>query len=103
MRLIHALLLLGLSAPAIAGDDMVIRDFDITVTQEECRATAIRIFQSLASDAIPVTDLQHIVFYAGGGNELIAVCRADKGLLVLFAQGPLMEAAHVRFHEAFGP
>jgi hypothetical protein len=103
MRFIHTLLLLGLSALAIAGDDMVIRDFDITVTQEECRATAIRIFQSLASEDIPVTDLQHIVFYTSDGNELIAVCRADKGLLVLFAKGPLMEAAHVGFHEAFGP
>jgi hypothetical protein len=102
MRFIHTLLLLGLSAVASAGNDLVIRDFDIGVTQEECRSTAIRIFRSLATDDVPVMELQHIVFYESGANELAAVCRADKGLLVLFAKGPLMEAAHVRFHEAFG-
>jgi hypothetical protein len=102
MRLIHVLLWLFLSSPAMAGTDMVIRDFDISVTQEECRSTAIRILQSLATDEAPVMELQHIVFYEGGGNELIAVCRADKGLLVLFAKGPVMQAAHIRFHEAFG-
>lgn len=103
MRLIRALLLLVLAPPVMAGDDMVVRDFDISVTQEECRATAIRIFRSLAGDDVPVMELRHIVFYAGGGNELVAVCRADRGLLVLFAKGPLMEAVHVRFHEAFEP
>ena len=103
MRLIRALMLLVLSSPVLAGSDTVVRDFDISVTQEECQATTLRIFGSLADDDVPVMELRHIVYYENGDSELIAVCRADKGLLVLFASGPLMETAHVRFHEAFGP
>ena len=84
-----------------AADDIAVKDYDISVSQEDCRLTAIRIFQSLASGDVPVMELQHIISYQGSNSELVAVCRADKGLLVLFASGELTQAAHIRFHQAF--
>ena len=85
-----------------AGADTVLKDFDIAVTQEECRAQSISILQQLASADVPVMELNHVISYSDADSEVIAICRADKGLLVLFARGALTERAHIGFHAAFG-
>lgn len=103
MKLLQALLLLLMPVIATAADDIAVKDYDISMSQEDCRLTAIRTLQSLASGDVPVMELQHIISYQGSNSELVAVCRADKGLLVLFARGELTQAAHIRFHQAFTP
>ena len=100
IRQIAALLLcLGL-VPAHAGDTIV-KDYNISLSQEECRDTSIGILQSLASPAVPVMQLEPLVFYTDEQSELIAVCRADKGVLVVFARGVLAEQGQLAFYEAF--
>ncbi len=94
------LLLLGLGSLVQAGPDTVVRDYDIRLTQTECRQTAMRIFQSLAAAGLPVRELGHIIFYTDEASELIAVCRADRGVLVLFTRGPLTGPAHIGFSRA---
>jgi hypothetical protein len=95
-------LLLVVSCPAVAGPNTVLKDFDIAVSQAECRALSIGILQQLATADVPVMELNHVISYTDGDSEVIAVCRADKGLLVVFARGALTEPAHIRFHAAFG-
>ena len=75
--------------PLRAEVDTVVRDYDISFTQTECRQSAMRVFQTLASPGTPVRELGHIIFYTDSTSELIAVCRADRGVLVLFTRGPL--------------
>ena len=96
------LLLLFAAGQVAAGPDTVLKDFDIDVTQAECRARSINILQQLATDDVPVMELGHVISYSGGDAELIAVCRADRGLLVVFARGGLTRKALVGFHAAFG-
>ena len=93
------LLFLGL-ASAQAGDSIV-KDYDISLSQEECRQTSIRILHSLAGPDMPVMQLEPLVFYSDEQSEIIAVCRADKGVLVVFARGVLAERGHLAFYEAF--
>jgi hypothetical protein len=81
--------------PAQADVDTVVRDFDIDMPQGECLQTAIRLFQSLAEPGIPVRELRYIIYYKDASSELIAVCRADRGVLVLFTRGPLTGPAHI--------
>jgi hypothetical protein len=72
--------------PAQADVDTVVRDFEIDIPQAECRQTAIRMFQSLAAPGGPVRELRHIIDYTDASSELAAVCRADRGVLVLFTR-----------------
>ena len=81
----------------IAG---LVRDFDIDIPQAECRRTAIRLFQSLAAPGVPVRELGHIIYYTDTSSELVAVCRADRGVLVLFTRGTLTGPAHIGFDRA---
>ena len=99
-RLIVALLLIFGLASAHAGDTIV-KDYNISLSQEQCRQTSIRILHSLAGPNKPVMQLEPLVFYADEQSELIAVCRADKGLLVVFARGVLAEQGQLAFYEAF--
>ena len=99
-RLIVALLLILGLASAHAGDTIV-KDYNISLSQEQCRQMSIDIFQSLTSPDVPVMQLEPLVFYADEQSELIAVCRADKGLLVVFARGVLAEQGQLAFYEAF--
>ena len=99
-RLIVALLLILGLASAHAGDTIV-KDYNISLSQEQCRQTSIRILHSLAGPNKPVMQLEPLVFYADEQSELIAVCRADKGLLVVFARGVLAEQGQLAFYEAF--
>jgi hypothetical protein len=101
MRYLPFVIMAVLSFPVESGTDTVIKDFDISMSQSECQDSAIRIFQSVVHDDTPVMQLEHIIFYSREDSELIAVCRADKGLLVLFTQGPLTEKVLVLFHEKF--
>ena len=101
MKYLYLVMFTFLSFAVEAGTDTVIKDFDITLSQAECQSTAIRILQSVAHKDAPVMQLEHIIFYSHEDAELIALCRADKGLLVLFAQGPLTEKVLVLFHESF--
>jgi hypothetical protein len=100
IRLLPGLLLLLGVTLAHAGDTIV-KDYNISLSQEECRDTSIRILQSLASPAVPVMQLEPLVFYTDEQSELIAVCRADKGVLVVFARGVLAEQGQLAFYEAF--
>lgn len=100
LRLAAALLLFLQVAVAHAGDTLV-RDYTISLSQQECRQMSIGIFQSLASPDVPVMQLEPLVFYADEQSELIAVCRADKGLLVVFTRGVLAEQGQLAFYEAF--
>jgi hypothetical protein len=50
---------------------------------------------------MPVMQLEPLVFYSDEQSELIAVCRADKGVLVVFARGLLAEQGQLAFYEAF--
>jgi hypothetical protein len=93
------LLLAGLTQ-AHAGDTIV-KDYDISLSQEECRQTSIRILHSLAGPDMPVMQLEPLVFYSDEQSELIAVCRADKGVLVVFTRGVLAEPGQLAFYEAF--
>ena len=93
------LLLAGLTQ-AHAGDTIV-KDYDISLSQEECRQTSIRILHSLAGPDMPVMQLEPLVFYSDEQPELIAVCRADKGVLVVFTRGVLAEQGQLAFYEAF--
>jgi len=102
VRLCCHLALLVVCYPAVSGPDTVLKDFDIAVSQAECRAQSINILQQLATADVSVMELNHVISYADGDSEVIAVCRADKGLLVLFTRGALTEQAHIRFHAAFG-
>ena len=86
--------------PAQADVDTVVRDFDIDIPQAECRQTAIRLFQSLAAPGVAVRELRHIIYYTDASSELIAVCRADRGVLVLFTRGPLTGPAHIGIDRA---
>ena len=86
--------------PAQADVDTVVRDFDIDIPQAECRQVAIRLFQSLAEPGVPVRELRHIIYYTDASSELIAVCRADRGVLVLFTRGPLTGPAHIGMDRA---
>ena len=101
MKYLSIILATALSFTVMAGTDTVIKDFDITASQSECQNNSIRILQSVSREDTSVMQLEHIVFYSDSDNELVAVCRADKGLLVLFTQGPLSEKVLVRFHEKF--
>lgn len=101
MKYLSIILATILSLPASADTDTVIKDFDITVSQSDCQNNAIRILQAVSREKTPVMQLEHIIFYSDSDNELVAVCRADKGLLVLFTQGPLGEKTLVMFHETF--
>ena len=86
--------------PAQADVDTVVRDFDIDIPQAECLQIAIRLFQSLAAPGVPVRELRHIVYYTDASSELIAVCRADRDVLVLFTRGPLTGPAHIGINRA---
>ena len=88
---------LAQTPPLRAEVDTVVRDYDISLTQTECRQSAMRLFQSLASPGIPVRELGHVISYTDSTSELIAVCRADRGVLVLFTRGPLTGPAHIGF------
>lgn len=101
MKYLSLVIMVFLSLSVEADTDTVIKDFDITLSQPECQSTAIRILQSVAHEDVAVMQLKHIIYYSHEESELVAVCRADKGLLVLFAQGPLTEKVLVLFHEAF--
>ena len=83
------------------ADDTIVKDYDISLSQEECRQTSIRILHSLAGPDMPVMQLEPLVFYADEQSELIAVCRADKGVLVVFTRGMLAEQGQLAFYEAF--
>ena len=100
LRLAAALLLFLHVAGAHAGDTIV-KDYNISLSQEQCRQTSTRILHSLAGPDKPVMQLEPLVFYADEQSELIAVCRADKGLLVVFARGALAEQGQLAFYEAF--
>jgi hypothetical protein len=65
------LLLAGLTQ-AHAGDTIV-KDYDISLSQEECRQTSIRILHSLAGPDMPVMQLEPLVFYSDEQSELIAI------------------------------
>jgi len=99
-RLLAGMLLLAGLTLAHAGDTIV-KDYDISLSQEECRQTSIRILHSLAGPDMPVMQLEPLVFYADEQSELIAVCRADKGVLVVFTRGMLAEQGQLAFYEAF--
>ena len=99
-RLVAALLLFPVLTGAYAGDTIV-KDYDIGMSQEDCRQTSIRILHSLAGPDIPVMQLEPLVFYSDEQSELIAVCRADKGVLVVFARGVRAEQGQLAFYEAF--
>ena len=99
-RLLSGVLLLTGLTLAHAGDTIV-KDYDISLSQEECRQTSIRILHSLAGPDMPVMQLEPLVFYADEQSELIAVCRADKGVLVVFSRGVLAEQGQLAFYEAF--
>jgi hypothetical protein len=86
--------------PAQADVDTVVRDFDIDIPQAECRQVAIGLFQSLAAPGVPVRELGHIIYYTDASSELIAVCRAERGVLVLFTRGPLTGPAHIGIDRA---
>lgn len=101
-RLYFCLALLVVSFSAVAETDTVLKDYDITVSQAECQAQSIGILQQLAAADVPVMELNHVISYVDTDSEVIAICRADKGLLVLFARGALTEQAHIGFHAAFG-
>ena len=90
-----------LFSPALLSGDILVKDFDVTLSQEDCRLTAIRLFHSLVSDDVPVMEHGHIISYEGGDSELVAVCRADRGVLVLYSKGRLAEAAQIKFYRAF--
>jgi hypothetical protein len=100
MRRLCLLLLLALVSPTRADVDTVVRDYDINVTQTQCRQTAMRVFLALASADVPVREIGHIIYYTDTSSELIAVCRADRGVVVLFARGPLTAPAHIAFNRA---
>jgi len=100
IRLAAGLLLSLVVTLAYAGDTIV-KDYNISLSQEECRQQSIRILQSLASPDVPVMQLEPLVFYSDDQSELIAVCRADKGVLVVFARGVLAESGQLAFYEAF--
>jgi hypothetical protein len=85
------------TSPLRAEVDTVVRDYDISFTQTECRQSAMRVFQSLALPGSPVRELGHVIYYTDATSELIAVCRADRGVLVLFTRGPLTGPAHIGF------
>ena len=99
-RLLAGVLMLTGLTLAHAGDTIV-KDYDISLSQEECRQTSIRILHSLAGPDMPVMQLEPLVFYADEQSELIAVCRADKGVLVVFSRGVLAEQGQLAFYEAF--
>ena len=99
-RLIVAMLLL-LGLTLTHADDTIVKDYDISLSQEECRQTSIRILHSLAGPDMPVMQLEPLVFYSNEQSEFIAVCRADKGVLVVFARGVLAEQGQLAFYEEF--
>ena len=99
-RLLAGVLLLTGLTLAHAGDTIV-KDYDISLSQEECRQTSIRTLHSLAGPDMPVMQLEPLVFYTDEQSELIAVCRADKGVLVVFTRGVLAEQGQLAFYEAF--
>ena len=99
-RLLAGVVMLTGLTLAHAGDTIV-KDYDISLSQEECRQTSIRILHSLAGPDMPVMQLEPLVFYADEQSELIAVCRADKGVLVVFSRGVLAEQGQLAFYEAF--
>ena len=99
-RLLAGLLLItGLAS--VQADDTIVKDYDISMSQEAYRQTSIDVLHSLAGPQQPVMQLEPMVFYSDEQSEVIAVCRADKGLLVVFARGALAEQGHLAFHEAF--
>ena len=95
------LLITGLAPVQVQADDTIVKDYDISVSQETCRQTSIDVLHSLAGPQQPVMQLEPMVFYSDEQSEVIAVCRADKGLLVVFARGALAEQGHLAFFEAF--
>ena len=99
-HLVAALLLFSGLAAAQTGDTIV-KDYDISLSQQQCRQTAMRVLHSLAGRDQPVMQLEPMVFYSDEQSELIAVCRADKGVLVVFARGTLAEQGHIAFYQAF--
>jgi len=99
-RLLAAVLLLTGLALAHA-DDTIVKDYDISLSQEECRQTSTGILHSLAGPDMPVMQLEPLVFYADEQSELIAVCRADKGVLVVVTRGVLAQQGQLAFYEAF--
>jgi len=96
-----AALLLFLHVAVVHAGDTIVKDYDISLSQEECRQTSIRILHSLANPDMPVMQLEPLVFYADEQSELIALCRADKGILVVFARGVLAEQGQLAFYAAF--
>ena len=60
----------------------------------------MRLFHALAANGIPVRELGHIIHYTDTASELIAVCRADRGVMVLFTRGPLTGPAHIALDRA---
>jgi len=99
-RLLAAVLLLtGLTLAH--ADDTIVKDYDISLSQEECRQTSTGILHSLAGPDMPVMQLEPLVFYADEQSELIAVCRADKGVLVVVTRGVLAQQGQLAFYEAF--
>ena len=101
-RLAAGILLFAGLASAQA-DDTLVKDYDISVSQDVCRQTSIDILHSLAGPEKPVMQLDPMVFYSDEQSEVIAVCRADKGVLIVFARGLLAEQGHLAFYEAFSP
>jgi hypothetical protein len=99
-RLAAGILLFAGLASAQA-DDTLVKDYDISVSQDVCRQTSIDILHSLAGPEKPVMQLDPMVFYSDEQSEVIAVCRADKGVLIVFARGLLAEQGHLAFYEAF--
>jgi len=99
-RLLAAVLLFAGLTLAHA-DDTIVKDYDISLSQEECRQTSIHILHSLAGPDMPVMQLEPLVFYADEQSELIAVCRADKGVLVVVTRGVLAQQGQLAFYEAF--
>lgn len=99
-RLLAGLLLIS-GLASVQADDTIVKDYDISVSQEDCRQTSIGILHTLAGPDRPVMQLDPMVFYSDEQSEVIAVCRADKGVLVVFARGVLAEQGHLAFYEAF--
>jgi hypothetical protein len=96
-----AVLLLFPGLTAVHAGNTIVKDYDISLSQEECRQTSMRILHSLAGPDMPVMQLEPLVYYSDQQSEFIAVCRADKGVLVVFARGLLAEQGQLAFYEAF--
>ncbi|MDH3971149.1 MAG: hypothetical protein OEU63_03140, partial [Gammaproteobacteria bacterium] len=53
------------SGPASAqSGDTIVKDYDISLSQQQCRQTSIRVLHSLAGPDKPVMQLEPVVFYS---------------------------------------